>query len=106
MYTSGKYTEYQSINIYFSIKQHIYITTLIPKIIFVETSHSTKQMVSTPLRTTQAVLLHINRQTILTPDEIANSTYIYNACQTRMWSATITSASQSALISESSMPIG
>jgi hypothetical protein len=52
------------------------------------------------LSTTQTVLLHINRHTI------ANTTYIYTSCRTRVWSANITSASRSALISESSMPIG
>jgi hypothetical protein len=54
----------------------------------------------------QTVLLHINQQTILTPDEIANSTYICTACLTRAWSATIASASQPALIPESSTHIG
>jgi hypothetical protein len=54
----------------------------------------------------QTVLLHINQQTILTPDEIANSTHIYTACWTRVWSATGASASQAALISQSSTPIG
>jgi hypothetical protein len=65
-------------------------------IIVMGTSHSAKQ----------TVLLHITQQTILTPEEIANSTYIYTACRTRAWSATIASASQPALIPESSMPIG
>jgi hypothetical protein len=40
----------------------------------------------------QTVLLHINQQIILTPDKIANSTYIYTACRTRAWSATIASS--------------
>jgi hypothetical protein len=56
--------------------------------------------------TKQTVLLHINQQTILTPDEIANSTHIYTACRTRAWSATSPSASQPVLKSESSTPIG
>jgi hypothetical protein len=54
----------------------------------------------------QTVLLHINQHTILTPDGIANSTYIYTACWTRAWSATGASASQPAPISESSTSIG
>jgi hypothetical protein len=28
----------------------------------------------------QTILLHINQQTILTPNEIINSAYIYTAC--------------------------
>jgi hypothetical protein len=63
---------------------------------YVESSHSAKQ----------TVLLHINQQTILTPDEIANSMYIYTACRTRAWSATVAGASQPVLIPESSVPIG
>jgi hypothetical protein len=54
----------------------------------------------------ETVLLYINQQTILTPDEIANSTYIYTTCLTRAWSATVASASQPALIPESSTSIG
>jgi hypothetical protein len=54
----------------------------------------------------QTGLLHINQQTILTPDEIAKPTHIYTACQIRAWSATTASTSQAALIPESSTPIG